>query len=205
MVRPSITVESTRSQVQRHSKEAVSMQIRTRMGISVDGFIATPDGRPAFLAMPDFVPHNSYGWSEFNEQIDAVVMGRVGLDAGLHNWFQNNDWPWPGKQIYVLTSRAVPRSVPADVVIADETPSGLVEKLRAADLSGDAFLLGGQRTLNAFLTLGAIDRLELLQLPVLLGEGIPFSLAGSPLRSLQLQQQYAFPDGTIQHVYTICS
>jgi hypothetical protein len=33
------------------------MQIRTRMGISVDGFIATTDGLPAFLAMPGFVPH----------------------------------------------------------------------------------------------------------------------------------------------------
>jgi hypothetical protein len=44
------------------------MRIRTRMGVSVDGFIATPDGLPAFLAMPDFVPHSSYGWPEFNEQ-----------------------------------------------------------------------------------------------------------------------------------------
>jgi hypothetical protein len=65
------------------------MQIRTRMGISVDGFIATVDGRPAFLAMPGFVPHGSYDWPAFNAQIDAVVMGRVGLDAGL----QAGEWP----------------------------------------------------------------------------------------------------------------
>lgn len=171
------------------------------MGISVDGFIATTDGRPAFLAMPDFVPHGSYDWPAFNAQIDAVVMGRVPLDAGL----QASDWPWPGKQIYVLTSKPVPASVPADVVIADSSPSGLLDQLRAAELTGDAFLLGGQRTLHAFLSLGAIDRLELLHLPVLLGDGIPLSPSGTPQLSPHLQRHRAFPDGTIHNVYTIAS
>jgi hypothetical protein len=32
------------------------MLIRSRMGVSVDGFMATPDGLPALLAMADFVP-----------------------------------------------------------------------------------------------------------------------------------------------------
>jgi dihydrofolate reductase len=128
-------------------------------------------------------------------------MDRVRLDAGL----QASEWPWPGKQLYVLTSKPVPASVPADVVVADSSPSGLIDQLRAAELAGDAFLLGGQRTLQSFLSLGAIDRLELLQLPVLLGDGIPFSPSGTPQRSLHLQQHRAFPDGTIHLVYTIAS
>jgi hypothetical protein len=32
------------------------MMIKARMGISADGFVATPDGLPALLAMPEFVP-----------------------------------------------------------------------------------------------------------------------------------------------------
>lgn len=177
------------------------MRIRTRLGISVDGYIASLDGRPAFLAMPDFVPHDSYDWAAFSAQIDAVVMGRVPLEAGLGA----SEWPWPGKQIYVLTSRPVPAEVPADDVVADSSPSGLLNKLRAAKLTRDAFLLGGQRTLQAFLSLGAIDQLELLQLPVLLGAGIPLSPPGTSQVSLQLQQHHAFPDGTIHHLYTIAS
>jgi hypothetical protein len=59
------------------------MLIRTCTGVSVDGFIATPDDIPAFVVMPDFVSHESYGWPEFDEQIDAVVLGRVALEAGL--------------------------------------------------------------------------------------------------------------------------
>jgi dihydrofolate reductase len=177
------------------------MQIRTRLEILVDGFIAKADGRPAFLAMPDFVPHGSYDWPAFNAEIDAVVMGRVPLDAGL----QASEWPWPGKQVYVLTSKPVPAEVPAEVVVADSSPSGLIDRPRAAELTGDAFLLGGQRTLRAFLSLGAVDRLELLQLPVLLGGGIQFSPSGTPPLPLQLQGHRAFPDGPIHHVYTIAS
>ena len=179
------------------------MQIRTRMGISVDGFIATPDGLPAFLAMPDFAPHSSYGWPEFNDQVDAVIMGRVGLDAGMQNIAKGGDWPWPGKQIYVLTSKPVPANVPAPVVVTDDSPQGLLDKLRAASLTKDAFLLGGRRTLHAFLALGAIDRLELLQLPVLLGKGVPFSPPGTPQVPLLRIKQDTFADGTVHDVYTL--
>jgi hypothetical protein len=37
-----------------------------------------------------------------------------------------------------------------------------------------------RQTLHAFLALGAIERLELLELPLLLGEGVPFSPPGTP-------------------------
>jgi dihydrofolate reductase len=175
------------------------MLIRTRMGVSVDGFIATPDGVPVFVVMPDFAPHTSYDWPEFDDEIDAVLLGRVALDAGL----AANAWPWPGKQIFVLTSRPVPANVPADVVVADQSPQALLERLRAAGLTRDAFLLGGRSTLQAFLALGAVDRLELLEFPVLLGDGVPFSLPGTPQRSLELKEHHAFSDGTIRHVYTL--
>jgi dihydrofolate reductase len=125
-------------------------------------------------------------------------MGRTGLDAGL----QSGDWPWSGKQIYVLTSRPVPAGVPVDVVVADGSPEGLVDRLRAADLTGDAFLLGGQRTLHTLLALGAIDRLEILKLPVLLGEGMSFSLPGTGQHLLRLEEHHAFPDGTVRLAYT---
>ena len=172
------------------------MLLRTRTGISVDGFIATADGVPM---MPDFVPHESHGWPEFDAEIDAVVVGRVALDAGL----SASSWPWPGKQMFVVTSRPVPTDVPADVVVADDSPRRLFERLRNADLRRDAFLLGGRSTLHAFLALGAVDELQLLQFPVVLGDGVPYSPRGTAETRLELQEHYAFPDGTIRHTYTV--
>lgn len=177
------------------------MLIRTRMGVSVDGFIATPGEAPAFAEVPGFSPYESYDWPAFSQQIEAVVLGRTGLDAGL----QSGNWPWPGKQIYVLTSRRVPEDVPADVVVADSSPQRLLGRLRGARLTGDAFLLGGRRTLHAFLALGAIDKLAILKLPLLLGEGVPFALPGASQHLLRLEHQHPFADGTVRLTYTFRS
>ncbi|HWE64690.1 MAG TPA: dihydrofolate reductase family protein [Chloroflexota bacterium] len=174
------------------------MLIRARIGVSVDGFIATPDGRPAILAMPDFVPGVSYGHPEFIEQCDAVVMGRTTFEPAL----QAPRWPWPGKQVYVLTSRPLPAEAPADVIVSNGGASELLEQLRAACLARDVHVLGGSRTIQAFRALGALDRLEILALPILLGDGIPLSPPGTPPLPLQLDGHRTFPGGTIELVYS---
>jgi hypothetical protein len=67
------------------------MQIRSRMGISADGFVATPDGMPALVLAPGFEPGVSHGFPEFIETCDAVVMGRNTFLPAL-------DAPsWPGR------------------------------------------------------------------------------------------------------------
>ena len=42
------------------------MLIRTHIGVSLDGFVATPDGLPAWDAIPTFGP-GSHGTAEFME------------------------------------------------------------------------------------------------------------------------------------------
>jgi hypothetical protein len=53
------------------------MLIRSRTGISADGFVANSDGVPAIALMADFVPGSSHGFPEFISGCDAVVMGRA--------------------------------------------------------------------------------------------------------------------------------
>jgi hypothetical protein len=50
------------------------MLIRSRMGISADGFVATADGPPTLHVEPSFEPGVSHGFPEFIENCDAVVM-----------------------------------------------------------------------------------------------------------------------------------
>jgi len=52
------------------------MLIRSRMGVSVDGYVATPEGVPTLAVMAGFASGASYGFPEFIEGCDAVVMGR---------------------------------------------------------------------------------------------------------------------------------
>lgn len=195
------------------------MLIRTHIGVSLGGFVATSDGLPAWDFVPTFVPGASHGYPEFVEQCDAIVMGRTSFDQGFQDWLAN--WPWPDTQVYVLTSRPLPANASSMGVIASKGGSaGLLQQLRYAGLARDVHLLGGPRTIQAFLELGAIDRLGMVVLPNLLGKGIPlFSIeitpfssevwaaskaspSGAGARSLRLERQRAFPDGAVELVYS---
>src|SRR6266566_5874131 len=104
-----------------------TMQIRTQVGVSLDGFIASAEGLPAWDAMPTFVPGASHGYPELVEQCDAILMGRTSFDQGFPSWSEN--WPYQDKRVYVLTSHPLPNNVPAGVIASQGRPAGLVEQL----------------------------------------------------------------------------
>ena len=173
------------------------MLIRSRMGISADGFVSTAEGVPTQAIMPEFVPGVSHGFPEFIEGCDAVVMGRNTFVPALGA----PGWPWPNLQVFVLTSRPLPPNAPADVIAVDE-PAAMAERLRTRGSDGDVHLVGGPRTIRAFYEIGALDRLELFILPVLLGDGLPLwprSAPRVPLRLLRADR--TFPDGSTELVY----
>jgi dihydrofolate reductase len=167
--------------------------------------------------MPTF-GQGSHGNDEFLAECGAVVMGRTTFDQGLEYWLQN--WPYPDRQVYVLTSRPLPANAPASVLASKGGPAGLVEQLRAAGLTRDVQLLGGPRTIHAFLELGALDRLGMVVLPILLHKGIPLfdveltafsgeawaasqaSPSPSAGRSLELAGHRTFPDGAVELTYS---
>jgi hypothetical protein len=53
------------------------MLIKSRMGISADGLVSTPEGVPAIALATGFESGDSHGYPEFIEGCDAVVMGRT--------------------------------------------------------------------------------------------------------------------------------
>jgi dihydrofolate reductase len=174
------------------------LQIRTHIGVSVDGFVATQDGRPALLSMPDFVPGVSHGHPEFIADCRAVLMGRTTFDPAV----SAPSWPWPGLAVYVLTSRALPSGLPGEVISAP-TASELLERMLRDGVSGDVHLVGGPRTIQAFGEIGALDRLEVVVLPILLGDGIPLSPRGSRPTRLAPPSQRTLPGGSVELAYAL--
>ncbi len=86
--------------------------------------------------------------------------------------------------------------------MAQGGPAGLVGQLRSRGSDGDVHLVGGPETIRAFAGLGALDRLEVLVLPIILGDGIPLSgRQASPLRLRLLGADRIFPDGTAELIY----
>src|SRR3712207_3490249 len=81
------------------------------LGMSVDGFIARPDGDLAWLTggdeaggAPDGGEGGDFGFAEFVTRIDALVMGR-----GTYEVIAPMDaWPYQGKPVHVISTTLEP-------------------------------------------------------------------------------------------------
>jgi dihydrofolate reductase len=170
------------------------MQIRTRFCTSVDGYVTTPDGWPVQLADPAFAPGESYGFPEFQKSCDAVLMGRTTFEPAL----SADRWPWPNLDVFVLGSR--PSGTPDEVVV-DSDPKRLLQKLREANRGGDVHLVGGPRTIETVRAMGALDKLGLIVLPFLMGDGMRLTPALSTDTGFSLESERALPGGSVEIVY----
>jgi dihydrofolate reductase len=173
------------------------MQIRARMSMSADGYVTTPGGWPALTADPAFVSGQSHGIQEFLAGCEAALMGRTTFEPAL----TNERWPWPTLNVFLLASQRPPGT--PDHVVSDGDPSRLLEKLRAANQGGDVHLVGGPRTIEAFRAVGALDKLELVVLPLLLGDGMRLTPSISPDSGLTFERERALPGGSVEIVYDV--
>lgn len=172
------------------------MQIRARLSISADGYVTTPDGWPAQLADPAFVSGESHGIREFLDGKEAALMGRTTFEPAL----ASDRWPWPNLDVFVLGSQRPPGT--PEHVVTDSDPVRLLDTLRAANRGGDVHLVGGPRTIETFRLLGALDTLELVVLPLLLGDGMRLTPSLSPDTGLTFERERALPGGSVEIVYT---
>jgi dihydrofolate reductase len=173
-----------------------SMTIRTRMCISLDGYVTTPDGRPAQLADPNFSPEN-YGFTEFQKTLDAVLMGRTTFEPALGA----PRWPWPDLDVFVLGSHR-PSGTP-DFVVVESDPTRLLERVRAAYRGGDVHLVGGPRMIETVRRLGALDALGLIVLPLLIGGGMRLTPAIATDTGLSLENVRSLPGDLVEMTYSV--
>jgi dihydrofolate reductase len=173
------------------------MIIRTRMCTSLDGYVTTPDGLPVQLADPRFVPGKSYGFPEFQKSCEAVLMGRTTFEPALGA----DRWPWPDLSVFVLGSRRPPGT--PDHVVVESDPARLLERVREANQGQDVHLVGGPTTIESFRALGALDKLGLLVLPILVGAGLRLAPPLSPNTKLTLEHEEALPEGVVEIVYIV--
>ena len=122
-------------------------------------------------------------------------MGRTTFEPALGA----DRWPWPNLDVFVLGSHR-PSGTP-DHVVSDSDPARLLERLRDANEGGDVHLVGGPRTIETFRTLGALDKLGLIVLPLLLGTGMRLTPPRESRTRLTLESERALPEGSVEIVY----
>lgn len=134
------------------------------IAISLDGYIARPDGSIDWLTERGEHAGDT-GYDEFMASIDTVVLGRntyqqvLGFDA----------WPYDGKQVEVLSTSLDPDA--DERIIVHRTLDALVETLN--DRGARRVYADGGRVIQTFLRAGLLDELTITTAPVILGTGIP--------------------------------
>ena len=147
------------------------------VGVSVDGFMARPDGRFDFLPEGGGEEH---GYTEFMKTIDAMLIGRKTYDVVL----AFPGWAYGKTPVYVLSSKPLapaPEGAIVERMCGD--PKEITVQLDARGVRR-AYVDGGE-TIQAFLRAGLIDRIIVTRVPVLVGEGI--SLFGPTGRDVALR------------------
>lgn len=169
------------------------MAIRVYIAQSLDGYIARPDGGIDWLRPFDTV---DYGYEKFIAEIGTVVMGRASYDLAR----SFGDWPYPNARSLVITTRPLDDDAPPTVTRVNGDLVKLTAALRASG-GRDAWVMGGAKAINGFLAAGAIDRIDLFTVPVLLGDGIPLFAPGRPELQLKLASTQAYDKGLARQSY----
>jgi dihydrofolate reductase len=139
------------------------------VGVSLDGFIARPNGDLDWLMGEGGGDSAEYGYNDFIADIDTIVMGRKTFEKVL----TFDKWYYGTKRVVVLSHQPLDLSAAqARGGVVEQiagAPSGIVSKLAASGTN--RLYVDGGITIQQFLRAGLIHRLIISRLPVLIGEG----------------------------------
>ena len=169
---------------------------RVRFGgaISLDGFIAGPDGQYDWILMdPDL------DFAAMFAQYDTLLIGRRTWTAMTA---AGNAEAMPGITSYVFSRTLGPEDCPGATLVSSDA-TGFVARLKN-EPGKDIALFGGGVLFRSLLDAGLVDTVEVSLIPVLLGDGIPLLPPPYGPVQLRLSAHRALPTtGTISLEYTI--
>jgi dihydrofolate reductase len=174
------------------------MTVSVFIGVSIDGFIARPNGDLDFLPVGGGEPH---GYDEFMASVDALVIGRKTFETVL----AFPVWPYGDKRVVVLSSKPVNLSAVRGGVVEQMAgaPAEIVAKLAAS--GAHHLYVDGGITIQRFLRAGLIQRLIITRVPVLIGDGIPlFGALPCDLRLRHVATQH-YPSGLVKSEYLVAA
>ena len=176
------------------------IKVSVYMAISLDGFIARPDGDVAWLDSFEPLPEGEdAGFAAFFDSVDVLVMGRGSFEKVL----TFTPWPYGTKPVVVMSRSLpeVPEALQDTVTIETASPPDLLDKLATRGYQ-HVYLDGGQ-LVQSFLQHGLVDEMTLTTMPILIGKGIPlFGELAQDIRLRRLNTQ-AWDNGMVQTHYEV--
>ena len=108
-------------------------------------------------------------------------------------------WPYGTRPTMVLTSRPLPDAPPGVVARGGDVAAVLAEMEAAGHTR--VWLFGGGRSIAAVAAAGRLDMLDLVVVPLVLGDGIPLFAPGTAGFGLRLIAAEPKPSGAVRLLY----
>lgn len=173
-------------------------KIKLYIAVSLDGYIATPDGGVEWLNQFQISKNEDYGYKEIYQSIDTILMGGrtyrdiVGFGC---------EWPYKDKTTYIVSRNNINLTPSEQVYFITDHVTGNVEKLKEST-GKDIWLAGGGELVSMLLDANQIDEMHLCYLPIVLGQGISL-FPNKPKETIwKLVGSKSFLSGAISITYT---
>jgi len=175
------------------AKAANQRRLRYQVAVSLDGFIAGPNGEYDWI-----VSDPSIDFAALYKEFDAAVMGRKTYDVAKA---QGVDGSMPGIDVFVF-SRTLPATEYPGVRILNDDPRKVVAALKKKP-GKDIWLFGGGQLFRSLLDAGLVDTVEVAVMPVLIAEGIPLLPPGAATKLVLADQKVLPHSGIVSLLYSV--
>jgi len=166
------------------------------IAMSLDGYIAKPNDDLSFLKLVE-KEGEDYGYAEFTETIDTLIIGRRTYDYVLKE-IGSSHYDNGHRDVYVITRTERPQV--GRTIFYTGNLTELVKRLKS-EKGKDIYCDGGAEVINELLKHDLIDEITISVVPVLLGNGTRLFKEGTPEQTLEFIKVKTFETGLIQLHY----
>lgn len=173
-------------------------RIKLYTSLSLDGFIARPDGKLDWLENFENASGTDYGYEQFLSGIDTLIMGRKTYDAIISYGIK---WPYEHCITFIVTKNPEYQVKTENTFVLSGNVIEQITMMKSGE-GKDIWLVGGGKINSYLLNYALIDDMILSVVPVIIGEGLPL-FPDKPTESLfKFVESIDYEPGIVNLIYS---